>query len=99
MCHLKDVLLGEKDPGTPDEVIDLASAKGRGIQDNLLDKYSGIANQNADQLAEQQVTAQENQILRNSQDNQMRAQQMAAQRGIGGSTMGMQSLLNNQADT
>lgn len=96
---LKDVLFGEKDPGTPDSVIDLRSEAAKQGQENALAGYNKLLAQDTDQIAEQQTQAQENQIVQNAKDQQMQAQQLAKQRGVATSSMGIQNLLNNNART
>jgi hypothetical protein len=93
---LKDTLLGKKTPGTPDEVIDLADPEGRRLQSELLAQYGNQINQDTSGIAQQQITAQENQLLQNAKDQEMRAQQLVAQRGLGRTASGIGAILNQQ---
>ncbi len=93
---LKDTLLGAKTPGTPDEVIDLGSAQGRALQEQLLGEYGGMIGQDTNQIASTQISAQENQARQLAQDQAMRAQQLVAQRGLGRTASGISQILGQQ---
>ena len=94
---LTDGLLGKKDPGTPDEVIDLADPNGRALQSRALNEYGQFLNQDTKQLAANQTQLQANQIRQNAEDGTMQAQKMVAQRGLGNSSVGLNAILNQKA--
>lgn len=93
---LKDTLLGKKTPGTPDEVIDLASPQGRALQEQLLTQYGQLAGQDTNQMAANQIAGQEAQAIQLAQDQATRAQQLVAQRGLGRTASGISQILGQQ---
>lgn len=93
----EDLLLGKKDPGTPDEVIDLASKQGRELQEGALGKFGDVLNQDTSQLARNQTALLEKQAVAGSQDQERLARQMVAQRGLGSSSVGLNAILNQRA--
>lgn len=93
---LKDVALGKENAATPNEVIDMASPEGRKLQEQLLGQYGQGIGTNTNQIAQNQITAQENQVLQNAADQKLRAQQMVAQRGMGNTASGIGAILNQQ---
>lgn len=95
---LKGTLLGEKTPSTPDEVIDLADPRGRQFQSALIDKFGAEALTDSGQVARSQIAAQEAQALQNVKDQEMRARQLVAQRGMGRTASGISTILNQSRD-
>lgn len=93
---LKDVALGKETAATPNEVIDMASPEGRKLQEQLLGQYGQGIGKDVSGIAQQQVTAQENQIMQNAADQKMRAEQLVAQRGLGRTASGIGAILNQQ---
>jgi hypothetical protein len=95
---IDSTLLGEKDPGTSDQVVDFASKQGRDLQEQSLGKYGEFLNQDTKQLAANQIAQQSNQARANVEDQQRKAQQMVAQRGLGSSSIGVNAILNQGAN-
>lgn len=93
-----DIALGEKTPGTPDEVIDLASKQGRALQEQALGMYGQELGRDTSQIAAAQTAQQEMQARQNVADQETRARQMVAQRGLGNTAMGMNAILGQQAN-
>jgi len=93
---LKDVALGKETAATPNEVIDMASPEGRKLQEQLLSQYGKGIGTDTSGIAQQQIAAQENQIMQNAADQKMRAEQLVAQRGLGRTASGIGSILNQQ---
>lgn len=93
---LKDVALGKETAATPNEVIDMASPEGRKLQEQLLGQYGQGIGKDVSGIAQQQVTAQENQVMQNAADQKMRAEQLVAQRGLGRSASGIGAILSQQ---
>lgn len=91
-----DVLLGKKDPGTPDEVIDLADPTGRKFQRELISKYGEGINKDMGAMARLQTAQQESQAMQNLQDQQRKLDQAVAQRGLGRSSIGLGQALGAQ---
>lgn len=91
-----DILLGKKDPGTPDQVIDLGDPTGREFQRQLISKYGEGINKDTSALARLQTTQQESQALQNLQDQQRKLDQAVAQRGLGRSSVGLSQALGAQ---
>lgn len=94
---LKDTFLGKKDPGTPDEVIDLGDPTGRAFQNQAIGKFGGMIEQDFGQMAENQSVNLENQARAGANDQEIRARQMVAQRGLGGTSLGLSAILNQKA--
>jgi hypothetical protein len=94
---LVNTLLGKKDPGTSDEVIDLADPTGRKFQSQAIGQYGDFLNQDTSQMAANQIQAQNNQIRQNAEDGTRQAQQLVAQRGLGNSSVGLNAILNQQS--
>lgn len=92
----KDVALGKETAATPNEVIDMASPEGRKLQEQLLSQYGQGIGTDVSGIAQQQVAAQENQIMQNAADQKMRAEQLVAQRGLGRTASGIGAILNQQ---
>ena len=88
-----DTVLGKEDPGTPNQVIDLASPQGRALQGQALDQYGQFLGQDTGQMAAAQSAAQESQARQNVADQQMKAKELVAQRGLGGTSMGLNAIL------
>lgn len=95
---LMDVAFGKKTPGTPDEVIDLASPTGRALQEQAMNQYGQMLNQDTSAIAANQISQQENQARQNVADQEIRARQMVAQRGLGNTSMGMNAILGQSAN-
>jgi hypothetical protein len=91
---LKDAILGKKDPGTPDEVIDLGSAQGRALQEKALGQYGEILNGGV----QNQMAAQERQVRTGAEDQARKAQELVSQRGLGNSSVGIGAILNAHRD-
>lgn len=94
---LKGGLLGKKDPGTPDEVIDLGDPTGRAFQNQAIGKFGGMIEQDFGQMAENQSVNLENQARAGANDQEIGARQMVAQRGLGGTSLGLSAILNQKA--
>ncbi len=94
---LMDTFMGKKDPGTPDEVIDLADPTGRAFQKQAIGQYGDMMNQDFTQLAANQTASLENQARAGANDQEIRAKQMVAQRGLGGTSLGLNAILNQKA--
>lgn len=92
----EDLLLGKKDPGKADETIDMNTPEGYAVQQRLIDRYADLANQSPDQIAANMSQQRERQILQNVKDNEMRTRQLVAQRGLGGSSVGLGQILGQQ---
>lgn len=90
---LTDTVLGKKSEATPDEVIDLASPQGRLLQEQLLSEYGGMLGQDG---VSAQISAQEAQARQLAKDQEMRARQLIAQRGMGRTASGIGSILGQQ---
>lgn len=84
------LLMGEKSAATPNEVIDMASPQGRAFQEQALGQYGKILGEDtvANQIASQQDAARQA-----FQDRTMQAQQAVAQRGLGGTSLGLNAIL------
>lgn len=93
---LQDVALGKETAATPNEIIDMASPEGRKLQEQLLGQYGQGIGKDVSGIAQQQVTAQENQIMQNAADQKMRAEQLVSQRGLGRTASGIGAILNQQ---
>jgi len=93
---IADIALGEKTPGTPDSVIDMASPQGRALQEKALGQYGSMLGQNTDALAANQIAQQEQQARQGVADQEMKARQLVAQRGLGGSAAGINAILGQQ---
>ena len=91
-----DTIMGKKTPGTPDSVIDLASPTGRALQEQLLGQYGETLGQDTSGMAAQQVASQEAQARQLAKDQEMRAGQLVAQRGMGGTASGIGQILGQQ---
>ena len=59
---ISDTLLGKKDPGTPDQVIDLADPAGRQLQSQALGQYGTFLNKDMGQVAANQITSKKNKL-------------------------------------
>ena len=95
-ADLKDVMLGKKTPGTPDEVIDLASPQGRALQEQMLGQYGEMAGQDVAGMAATQTAQQEAQARQLAADQAKRAEQLVAQRGLGRTASGIGAILGQQ---
>lgn len=93
---LVDTLVGVDQAATPNEIIDMASPEGRTLQDQLLGKFGQGIGTDTSQIAKNQITAQENQIMQNAADQRTRAEQLVAQRGLGRTASGIGAILNQQ---
>ena len=85
-----NALLGEKSDATPNEVIDLASVKGREFQEQALGQYGKLLGE--DTVANQ-IAAQQDAARQAAQDRTMQAQQAVAPRGLGGTSLGLNAIL------
>lgn len=94
----KDLLFGKKTPGTADEIIDLASAHGRSLQEQALGEYGSMLKQDTSDLARREIVQKENQARAGAEDQLRKANQLVAQRGMGGSASGINALLNSNRD-
>lgn len=94
---LMDIALGAKTPGTPDEVIDLGDPTGRAFQKQAIGQYGDMMTQDFGQMAANQTTNLENQARAGANDQEIRAKQMVAQRGLGGTSLGLNAILNQKA--
>ncbi len=90
----QELLQGKETPATPNEVIDLASPKGREIQEGLLSRYGDAANQDVGAMAQRQTSILEEQARAGVGDQERLAQKMVAQRGLGGTSLGLNAILN-----
>lgn len=95
---LMDVAFGKKTPGTPDEVIDMASPTGRALQETALGKYGEVMNQDVGQLANLQIDNQSRLARAGADDQERMAKQMVAQRGLGGTSLGLNAILGQKAN-
>jgi len=95
---LMDVAFGKKTPGTPDQVIDLASPTGRALQENALGKYGDVMNQDVGQLAGLQIDTQSKLARAQAGDQERLAKQMVAQRGLGGTSLGLNAIIGQKAN-
>jgi hypothetical protein len=93
---LVDTLVGVDQAATPNEIIDMASPEGRKLQEQLLGQYGQGIGKDTNGIAQQQITAQENQIMQNAADQKTRAEQLVAQRGLGRTASGIGAILNQQ---
>lgn len=93
---LDEAISGKDVAATPNEVIDMASPEGRKLQEQLLGQYGKGIGTDTSGIAQQQVAAQENQIMQNAADQKMRAEQLVAQRGLGRTASGIGAILNQQ---
>jgi len=84
----KDLLFGEKQAGEAGGYTQLTPE-----QQALMDKYSALAKQDTTQIATNMANQQEAQLRQNVADQQMRASQMVAQRGLGNSSVGLNAVL------
>lgn len=96
--QLADSLLGERTPGTPDEVIDMADPLGREHQRTAIGKFGEMLNQDVGQLSRIQTGQLEKQAMAGANDQERLAKQMVAQRGLGNSSVGLNAILNQKAD-
>lgn len=90
---LTNVLKGKKDPGQAAVTTNFNSAQGTAAQNQLIDKFSTMGNQDFSGMANAQTAQQENQARQNVADQTMKAQQMVAQRGLGNTSMGLSAML------
>lgn len=101
---LGDVLRGEKDPGVADKYLNLdpslqrnteqgrrAQAQGLGLQSEELKRLQGV---NVDQLANRVQVKGEKALIGQGKDEQRRAQQLVAQRGLNRSAVGLNAMVN-----
>jgi hypothetical protein len=97
---LGNMLLGQKNPGTPDSYVPLDP-----LQQKALDQYGKILDTNTDQLAQDAANSQlagisrgaafgENQARQGVMDTQRQAQDMVRQRGLGNSSVGLNAILS-----
>ena len=91
-----DVTFGAETAATPDQLIDLGSKQGRGLQEQLLTKYGEGINNDTSKIAGSQIAAQENQARQNADDQANLARQLVNQRGLGGTAGGISQLLGGQ---
>lgn len=99
--NLKDpsnLLKGKKDPGTPDEVIDLADPAGRSLQSQAIGQYGDFLNKDVGQMARNQSALLEKQAKTGADDQERLARQMVTQRGLGNSSVGLNAILNQKRD-
>lgn len=92
-----DAILGKKDPGTSDEVIDLADPYGRSLQNTALGEYGKYLNQDAGGMARTQTDNLNRQVRQDAEDQTRLAKQMVAQRGLGRSSLGLSAILGQSA--
>ena len=85
----KDLLFGKKDKGTAGGYMAL-----EGSQKKALGQYEKLLDTNTDQLAKTMAVNQEKQIRAGAQDAERRASQLVAQRGLGGSAVGLNAMVN-----
>lgn len=88
-----DLVLGKKDPGQAAQTIDMNSAAQNATQNKLMGQFEGMANQDFSAIAQNQIAQQESQARQNVQDQEARARQMVAQRGLGNTSIGMNAIL------
>lgn len=90
---VKDIAFGKKDPGQAEKTVDTNTAAQYEAQAPLLGQFQGMANQDFGQLAQNQTDAAENQVRQNAVDNQSKAVEMIARRGLGGTSIGLNASL------
>jgi len=91
------LLMGEKSAATPNEVIDMASPQGRAFQEQALGQYGKFLGEDVSGLARAQSANLENMARSGAADQEMRARQMVAQRGLGGTSLGLNAILGQSA--
>lgn len=95
---ISDIIKGKKDPGTPDSVIDLADPTGRALQSKALGQYGDFLNQDMSGIAANQTARLEEQARASVGDQQRQAQSLVAQRGLGGTSIGLNAILGQNAE-
>lgn len=106
---LKDILGGKKDPGRPDRMIELdpslkatveqgraGQQQGLGLYTDELTRLKGVS---PEKLAGVVQARQEKQLLGQGADQQRRAQQLIAQRGLSRSSVGLNAMLGADKQT
>lgn len=106
---LGDVLRGEKDPGTPDKWLDLDPSLRRNVEAGRTQQLEGIniygdelkrlKGVDPGKLANIVQAKREKQLIGEGADQQRRAQQLIAQRGLGRSSVGLNAMLNADRKT
>lgn len=92
----KELLLGKKDEGIADKTIGLDASlakvteQGRGLQGQALTQYGDMLKSSVGG----QMAAMERQARAGVEDQTRQAQKMVAQRGLGGSSLGLNTILN-----
>lgn len=89
-----DLLLGKKDPGTRDSYVPLDP-----LQEKALGKYGTMMDQDMGAIAENAIAGQEKQIHAGAQDLERKATGLVAQRGLGASSVGLNSIINTTRNT
>lgn len=109
LLGLGDVLRGKKDPGVPDKYLNLDPSlqrnveagreqqlKGINIYGDELSRLKGVDPQKLSQIVQ---ARNEKQLLGQGKDQQRRAQQLVAQRGLNRSSVGLNAMLNADKDS
>ena len=91
-----DALAGKQDPGVAAQQINTLSPQAQTASSNMIGKFDNMANQDFGQMASNQTQANMNAARQASADTGMKAQQMVAQRGLGGSSLGLSAILGGQ---
>lgn len=95
---LGDSLFGEKDPGVAASTANIYNSDQQKLLDNTTNQYQDLLNKNS-QIAQNQGAQMENQILANADDQERKAQQIVAQRGLGNSSVGLNAILGAKKNT
>ena len=109
MGKVKNVVFGKKDPGVADKHLALdkslgeVTESGRSKQKIALDQFAGELSSlkegpSSKQLADITAAKQERQIRAGSEDRRRKLNEAVAQRGLGGSSVGLRSLLSSERD-
>lgn len=89
---VKNVVLGKNDPGQAAQTVDMRTDQEKALQNQLTGKFGELANRDTSGLANAQIAAQENAARQSAEDQRMKAAQMVAQRGLGGTSIGLSAL-------
>lgn len=94
---LKDLLLGKKEEGSPEKYSQLEpeQAAALGI---YRDEIKKLGEMDAAGMSKAQVNQLENQVRASADDEERRAQEMVAQRGLGKSSVGIGAILGTKRD-
>jgi hypothetical protein len=88
-----DTLFGAKSPDQAANLVNTNSAEGQAASKSALGAYSTQVG-NLDQTVSANIAGQEDQLRQNSADQAMKAQDLVAQHGLGDSSLGLSTVLN-----